>query len=437
MESTTGEKEKRILATTLKERLIEGKNTITYKELLQEEIPSFLRNFLQNRVQKYFHTDEPFQIKNSNRYDFNYPRIQEIIHELHQAFEEATMFTKEEITDIINRTVGLQFDLLVNTQKSLLKVFFKNKSERTQDEILQILNGLTDKRIYIQQLIKNIQEFDQFHIVEDDFNKLSENIQKEIYEKEFIEAFVSDVQAFLDFVSHIKGSDEKAVSKEILQLLLTERNLPDYFTAFETFSHNGEYIEISKISDIFQQYFDSKANEKKDDKVTLDESDDIEEFILTESKTEQVESAPAPEIITDDLDTETVSEKDVVTESTTEAVDEQKSKRKRHFPKIEFNETPQDAVIDRSTIEFQPTVKLCSLRDLIEDKDKTMIQRKIFKKDCIAYDGFIDRLDEINNWKEAKQTIDNELFFRSIQPFSREALLLSDLVFNRYFPKKN
>ena len=49
MESTAGEKEKRMLANALKDRLMGGKNTVIYKELLDEEIPTFLRNFLQNR----------------------------------------------------------------------------------------------------------------------------------------------------------------------------------------------------------------------------------------------------------------------------------------------------------------------------------------------------------------------------------------------------
>ena len=82
MALSTGENEKRQIASILKKRLIEGKNTITYRELLDQEMPLFLKNFLQNRVKKLYVTDEPIQFKNSKRYDYNYGRIKELQAEL-------------------------------------------------------------------------------------------------------------------------------------------------------------------------------------------------------------------------------------------------------------------------------------------------------------------------------------------------------------------
>ena len=125
MDITSGDKHKKLLTGILEKRLLEGKNTVTYKELLDEEMPIFLKNFLQNRVQKLYHTDEPFQFKNSKRYDFNHDRIAILKQQLHEAFEEATIFTKEEIIEIIDKTVGLQFDLLIRPHYTLKKIFFK------------------------------------------------------------------------------------------------------------------------------------------------------------------------------------------------------------------------------------------------------------------------------------------------------------------------
>ena len=46
MESTIGENEKQLLAATVRERLIGKKNSILYRELLDERIPTFLKNYL-------------------------------------------------------------------------------------------------------------------------------------------------------------------------------------------------------------------------------------------------------------------------------------------------------------------------------------------------------------------------------------------------------
>ena len=94
-------------------------------------------------------------------------------------------------------------------------------------------------------------------------------------------------------------------------------------------------------------------------------------------------------------------------------------------------------VIKRSNIEKQPDGPLHSLRRLIDEKDMKYIQKRIFDNDIRAYNEFIRQLEVIESWKEAKKIIDNELFMRSIEPFSKEALRLGDLVFNRYFPKSH
>jgi len=424
MESTTGENEKRLLATTLRERLIENKNTIIYKELLDENLPIFLKNYLQNRVQKFFHTDEPFQIKNSKRYDFSYTKIKEYKQQLHQAFEEATLFNKEEITEIINRTVGLQFDLLVNPQQTLIKIFYKNKSERTQADILQILKGLIDDRIFIKRLREKIKEFDQFHIIEDDFKKLLTEIQNEIYGEDFIPAFISDVKAFLEFISHIKGTAENAINKDILLLLLDERNLNQYEQAFQTTSNNNDWIDLNEILIILQESDGNNSAATVTETNEID--DDLEDIIVSVVEPDQLETEQVKEdISTIEKDSDNVHIKKIDT------------KGKKHHPKIEAWTDPQNFIIDRSMIEHQPIGPLFSLNSLIDDRSKRLIQKKIFKKDDLAYHTFIRKLEEIDNWKEAKQVIDDELMMRSIQPFSKEALKLGDLVFNRYFPKKN
>jgi len=425
MESTTGENEKRLLAGVLKERLIKGKNTIIYKELLEQELPTFLRNYLQSRVQKYFHTDEPIQFKNSKRYDFNYERIRKLKDELNNAFEEATIFTKEEIVEIIHRTIGLQFDLLVNPNETLDKILFKNKSERTQSDILTILSGLIDNRKFIHQLIQKVKEFDQFHIIQDDFHKILNKTHDEVYQTQFIDAFLSDVRAFLDFLSLIKGNEEKSINKEIIKLLLKERNLDDYYEAFNSNNYDSDWIEIHDVAKLLNRFFDKQVIvDVNDDNL---EDDQIQDFLVSVSGIEGVgvkQSEQDKDIDQQSLDNEVKFSK--------RASDERK-----HYPIIEAYTEPQDFIIHRDMIEHQPEIHLVSLEYLIDEKSKKLIQKKIFKKDEEAYENFVERLEKIDNWKKAKQIIDDELMLRYIQPFSREALILGDLIFNRYFPKKN
>ncbi len=405
MENATGENEKKLLASVLKERLIEKRNTITYKELLNEKMPAFLKNFLQKRVQKYFLTDEPFQFNNSKRYDFNHKKIKSLIGQLRNAFEEATLFTKEEILEIINLTVGLQFDLIIAPKKTLKNIFYKNKSERTQTDILKILKGLSDKRIFINNLIIKISQFDQFHIVEEDFCKILDQVEKDVYGRDFIAAFFSDVEIFLEFSCHISGKEQRSINREILKLLLIERNVPQYYEAFNSVYSANDWFDLENISKLLAEHFKKLAYDEKP-------NNDLDNYVASfTGENELTEKSEA--------DSENI-----------------KDDTGKHYPKIEAWKEPQDFIIRREMIEYQPEVMLVSLFTLFEEKNKKLIQKKIFKKDEEAFVNFIKRLDEIDNWKEAKTIIDDELMMRSVQPFSREALVLGDIVFNRYFPQK-
>lgn len=439
MESATGENEKRLLAATVRDRLIGNKNAILYKELLEKRIPTFLKNYLHNCVQKYIHTEEPFQFNNSKRFDFEYAPIIELKNSLIKALEEAAIFSREELIEIINRTVSLQFNLLVKPCSTLLKIFFRNKSERLQTEILQILEGLDDQRILIKKLIKNIIEFDQYHIIEEDFKKILDRTNKEVYQDDLVNSFVSDVIAFTEFLGMIHGYESKKIDISLLKLLLAERRLEQYAAAFNI--HSDTKISVTKIASILVNFLNSQ------NEMDLDTgSDDIENLMMVPLSDDQTEDFidRRSELYQNEIDqsfNRSLYKKNTssITTDGSNLNDslEIESDFDKKIPKItNLWKDPMDMVITRSNIEKQPDGPLNSLRGLIEEKDKKFIQKRIFDNDMRAYNDFIRQLELIDNWKEAKKIIDNELFMRSIAPFSKEALRLGDLVFNRYFPKK-
>ena len=439
MESATGENEKRLLAATVRDRLIGNRNIILYRELLDKKIPTFLKNYLQYSVQKYIHTEEPFQFNNSKRFDFEFRKVIELRNSLIKAFEEATIFSRNELIEIINRTVSLQFNLLVKPSDTLLKIFYKNKAERIQNDILQILEGLDDRRILIKVLIKNIKEFDQYHIVAEDFINILNQTNKEVYQDNFIKSFISDITVFTDFLSMIHGNENTKIDINLLKLLLVERGLSQYSSAFDVYPETK--IEINRIASILTN---SLNNGKPEDSEV---DDDIEKFMLAPATGDRREDHIDPgaklykneidqsfDNLESDQETFTQFDENTYPLDPTDSVDGDD----RKFPKITNKwKDPMDMVIKRSNIEKQPEGPLHSLRRLIDEKDKKFIQRRIFDNDIRAYSEFIRQLEIIDNWKEAKKIIDNELFMRSIEPFSKEALKLGDLVFNRYFPKSH
>ena len=48
----------------------------------------------------------------------------------------------------------------------------------------------------------------------------------------------------------------------------------------------------------------------------------------------------------------------------------------------------------------------------------------------------VNKLEEAESWRVAKILIDNELFKRDVDPFSREAIKLVDTVYTHYYPEE-
>ncbi|MBN1154470.1 hypothetical protein JXB12_06055 [candidate division KSB1 bacterium] len=419
MDQTTVENQKLLLVATLQDRIMKGKNTIIFKELMDEQLPQFLKNYLTNRVQKIYNTEEPFQTKNSKRYDLNYHRIEELRLEFKRAFEEATLFTKEEMEEIISRTISLQWDLLTSPAVTLKKIFFQHRTELTQTEVLRILEALDDERIFIKNLIKNIRHYDQYHILSDDFSLIVVSTMEESYSRDFSDTLLSDLQALLNFFNCVDASHSNQLHKNIVKLMLEKRNLEHLYDMIITTDDSCDVYELSVLGsrlselNLFgseNEYLNHGREDHSKDSISFHTDDKA--YALS-SETPDATGLPGEA-----------------------QLHQFQEKSDTHHPIIMDCKDPQDFIIDRSMIEHQPDIPLVSLNSLFDDKSKRMIQKKIFNKDNEAYNKFLDRLESIDNWKEAKQIIDYELMIRSIQPFSREALKLGDLVFNRYFPQK-
>ncbi|MCK5076787.1 MAG: hypothetical protein KAR38_10450, partial [Calditrichia bacterium] len=78
---------------------------------------------------------------------------------------------------------------------------------------------------------------------------------------------------------------------------------------------------------------------------------------------------------------------------------------------------------------------LPKLETIISTKLKKRYIKKLFKKSSKNYDKIIKLLNDTGSWKQASLIIDNKFYELGINPYSKEAIEFSDLVYNRYFAK--
>ncbi len=75
------------------------------------------------------------------------------------------------------------------------------------------------------------------------------------------------------------------------------------------------------------------------------------------------------------------------------------------------------------------------LHNMIKGRTRKKIIKKLFKKDEAAFNEFINKLNAMGSWKEASRFIDDTFYELNINPYSKEAITFSDIVYMRFFPK--
>ena len=72
---------------------------------------------------------------------------------------------------------------------------------------------------------------------------------------------------------------------------------------------------------------------------------------------------------------------------------------------------------------------------MIVGRTRRKIIKRLFKKKEEEFNSFIESLNNESSWKIASKIIDDEFYEREINPYSKEAISLSDIIYLRFFPK--
>jgi len=482
MQSNEWEAEKQDLFFAFKKRLINDKDQVEFGDLLNFDLPAFFKSFLKTQVRRFYEAERPINLNKSSRFNFDSEEVTKLISQLMHAIQNATLFSSKEIAEAIEKTIGLQIDFLVKPRQTLQQIFFKVKASMPYADILQAVIALSDNRPYMRHLIQILKNIHEKTISKNFFIRLLQEAEEEVYRQKPISAFIQDTSAVLEFFSQVKGEACNRIKRSLLTNMLRERNLINLAERFQAFSdrnsHGDEFIDLAEIEKILEGHLAhielESASPKKMARDLKRQKDQVLEQIIRRAAQSKEEPA-ANHFLTDTNDL--VEEEPELNERKKENLKknwvlfgsnnsnviggneieeiEIKTPEPPSFkkPKIIYKEDQlptrksktalsrlpdeeADVLTKRSKFTTQPIRSIPDLASLIDDRSRKMFIKKIYRKDEAAYQGFIAKLQTKMTWKEAKAAIDQELGSRGIEPFSREAIRLGDLVFGRYFPKK-
>lgn len=378
---------KRRLVAVILERALGERNIVTCRQLLNSNIPAYIKEIFLNHAKKRFREEKPIHWNFTDNYDFDDDEVRNLLEQLTKAL---ILSVKFHITDLEKRvvsSVNFYLQLYLKPFETIEKAVFMSGKAISTERIcrqLENLNGFSELSKHIAIAISNLKEKE---INKTTFNIIAKKAVKKVYNDNDDNSMKEDFKKFVEF--YFYGCDQfipKAIDSSIFKEFLLGRGMVNAVSIVEKKEQQGK--KLWRTEDVSDLYFYQTIPEKYGG---IPEETKV---INIKRKTE---------------------------------------KKKPKKTKIIFSSQDDKYTINRRNIEKQPPGPYPALGNIISTKEKKTFIKRIFNNDLYAYLKFMEILDSTEKWKTAKNIIDTELERRDIDTYSKEALKLGDRVFSKYF----
>ncbi len=442
------------LVTALLQHLANGKESISSRELLAFDLPEVLKVVLRNHAKNVVRKEKPFVLQSSRQYELDDPDIRRQLRLLRDMFCERMIFDLTELKPVLGFGVGLQFDLIVKPRRFLEKLLYQHAAAREREDLGVILAGLEGERPFPAALRESVSTYPDSSVTKEAFSALCRQIERQVYRGNSAAPLLQDFYAYQNYRHVLLGQEapEGAIANQTILAMLYERNLTELAESLLPQFTQQEFWPIREIEKLIRRHWNrtdwSSRPSAPAEELELAPDIDFGDFLgqaADEMESQLVKTTVRELRVTDSNLVPRKNEEAEKAASGVEAgilageIDSSllqpaaKAEAPRQ-PVIRFDE--EEPIIYRSKLEQQPPGPFPSLVQLIDERSRKLFVRKVFGRDVDAYTEFVQRLEAVQSWKEAKALLDQELHRRKISPYAKEVIRLSDLIFGRYFSKR-
>ncbi len=431
--------EREKLVAGLMTRIAKQGEMIALHDLLAMDLPEVLKVVLRNHARNVVRSEKPLSLQTHRRFELEDADIRRQFRELRDGLAERIVFEAVELKPILNFGVRLQFDLIVRPRAFLENLLFQHATDRERDDVLVILMGFHDAREFVATCIDRVNGYAFPTITKENFFDLCRQVEREVYGKNTVVAFMADVRAYQAYCQNLLGlgAPSEILDNQVILAMLNERRLTELSEGLLPEFAKKENWLIGEVESLLQECVAKSGGEAAQPAgvSAIDMSNFLEEAAseienqlvqtsLRELRSTQAEAAPLP--VNADRQAALPLE---------EKLDAAPPAPIKKLPLIRFEEE-EPVMISRAKLEQQPNGPFPALVKLIDDKNRKLFIKSIFARDEEAFADFVQRLEVIQTWKEAKALFDGELNRRKLNPYTKEAIRFSDVIFSRYFAKR-
>ena len=415
-----------------------GMKDIPLTYIFTRDIPDSIKHFFDQEVELWIR-EEAEKFSANGRFDYEMPEVQMLIDKIFDTLKQTATFHINQFNRLLERAIKLEANYLIRPQQTLSQFLFKDSQMITTIEVYDMLKYFDKFQYYKDALtdyfnLKYLREISQTQ-----FQELIAAIDRQVYSQKPIEKALQTIKTVTGFINEGRPESTDALSARILYMIFKDRHLDEFAAYLEReIKANVDTISLAQLEQILRTGKTVSEIEAAHsaDLIAVENIFDIEkEKPQVSVDIIEVPKATEPPLI-EDIEEEYEEEYEEELEQEPEAL-ETPSPVKAPVEPVDSKRTRTSAVEQLADLvgEKMKGDRLESLANIVTSRQRKRFVKKIFKKREAAYEEFVNLLNNTPTWKHASNLIDTFFYQQGLNPYSKEALEFSDLVYNRYYPK--
>lgn len=401
-----------------KEIIQPGMDAIPLNYILTRNIPDSIKHFFDQEVEIWLR--EEAQKFSSDKFDYDNPEIQMQVDQILDTLKQTATFSMNKFNLLLERAVKLEANYLIRPHQTLSQFLFKDSNVIKTIEVYDMLKYFEKFTYYKDAFTEYFNKKFLREIGQSQFEELINGVDQQIFSKNPLEMTLQVTKTIINFLNEGRDGGHDKIPLDIIATAYADRNLDNYAALIEKEQYSGT-TEVS-ISEL-EQMLRSDKTLKELEVTPTEEAKGIEEIADIEKE------KPKLEVDSIEVSEEAVKAPEEVEEEVEEEYEEEYEEEEEGLAP-----SAADALADVIG-EKMKAEKLEDLNNYILPKQRKKFIKKVFHKKEKQYNEIIASLNQSPTWKQASNIIDDFFMRESINPYSREALEFSDLIYNRYFPK--
>ena len=405
--------------------------------LITRDIPDSIKHFFNQEVELWIRAEEE-KFTSNESFDYDMPEVRMLIDQIFDHLKQNATFHVNKFNQLLERAVKLEMNYLIEPHRTLSQFLFKDSKVVSTMEIYDTLKYFFKYEYYKNAIsdyfnLKYLREISQ-----DQFIDLINQIDEKAFAENRLDTTLKIIKTAISSFEEACGEKLNNLSVDVLHTTLCDRNLDDYAELADRLRKETELSELT-----FEE-IETMLREGKIPGIEEEEVEEVEEKaeVKTYDELEDIETSK-PEVAVDEIEVQEMKPDTAQIEEEVEEVEEEEEEEEEEVeeevaveePPVEKKGDVAQDLADYVAKQISSDTPLESLDNMIKGRTRKKIIKKLFKKKENEFIDFISSINQLSTWKEASSLIDEEFYSRDINPYSNEAINLSDTIYQHFFPK--